>query len=105
MIAYPAHFEPAEEGGFVVTFPDFGYGVTQGDSEVEAAEMASDLLGCLLSDFIGQGKPLPEASVHRGSRFRVIHLTAQAGLKALPGTIWPVRAPFAGISKRATHFA
>jgi hypothetical protein len=27
---YPALFEPSKEGGFVVTFPDFDWGVTQG---------------------------------------------------------------------------
>ena len=32
-----ALFEPdLEAGGFVVTFPDFSYGVTQGESEQEA---------------------------------------------------------------------
>jgi antitoxin HicB len=33
---YPALFEPAEEGGFVVTFPDFEWGITQGDDETDA---------------------------------------------------------------------
>jgi predicted RNase H-like HicB family nuclease len=28
---YPALFERAEEGGFVITFPDFEWGITQGD--------------------------------------------------------------------------
>ena len=35
MLAYRALFEPAEARGFEVTFPDFGYGVTQGDPEAE----------------------------------------------------------------------
>jgi predicted RNase H-like HicB family nuclease len=26
---YPALFDPAEEGGFVITFPDWDWGVTQ----------------------------------------------------------------------------
>ena len=33
---YAALFEPAEEGGFVITIPDFGWGFSQGETEVEA---------------------------------------------------------------------
>ncbi len=55
MVSYPALFEAAEEGGFVITFPDFGYGVTQAETEAEAAVVASDLLACLISDRIAAG--------------------------------------------------
>ncbi len=38
---YLARFEPDREaGGYVVTFRDFGYGVTQGETDEEAMEMA-----------------------------------------------------------------
>src|SRR5476649_928965 len=41
---YLALFEPdLEAGGYTVTFPDFGYGVTQGETAEEATEMAQDL--------------------------------------------------------------
>ena len=33
---YPVLFEPSKEGGFVVTFPDFDWGVTQGETEQDA---------------------------------------------------------------------
>jgi predicted RNase H-like HicB family nuclease len=33
---YPVLFDPADEGGFVITFPDFGWGVSQGDNEGDA---------------------------------------------------------------------
>lgn len=57
---YAARFEPDQEaGGYVVKFPAFGYGVTQGETEEEALEMASDLLDGLIGDFIEDGKPLP----------------------------------------------
>src|SRR6266566_1070835 len=72
MVAYSALFEPAEEGGFVVTFPDFGYGVTQGETEQEATGMAADLLACLLSDCISKGEELPIPKVHRGRKYRNI---------------------------------
>jgi len=36
MIHYPALFEPdVNKGGFAIAFPDFEWGVTQGETEVE----------------------------------------------------------------------
>ena len=43
MNEYEALLEPSEQGGFVVTFPDFGYGVSQAETESEALELAADL--------------------------------------------------------------
>ena len=40
MMVYPAVFDPAEEGGYVATFPDFGFGGTQGDTGADAMHMA-----------------------------------------------------------------
>ncbi|MBL8211209.1 MAG: helix-turn-helix domain-containing protein [Bryobacterales bacterium] len=58
---YAAKFEPDHQaGGYVVKFPDFGYGVTQGETEEEALDMASDLLDGLIGDCIEEGKPLPD---------------------------------------------
>ena len=82
MVTYPALFEPAEEGGFVVTFPDFGYGGTQGDSEAEAAEMAAYLLACLIGDSIEAGAELPVPGRYRSRKDRVIEPPALAALKA-----------------------
>jgi predicted RNase H-like HicB family nuclease len=41
-----------DAGGYVVTFPGFGYGATQGDTDEEAMEMARDLLMLTLEDQI-----------------------------------------------------
>ncbi len=82
MTVYPALFEPAQEGGFVVRFPDFGYGVTQGDTESEAREMASDLLGCLIGDCIAAGTELPPPSAHSGSLTRMVQPSASVAAKA-----------------------
>lgn len=77
MVSYPALFDPDREaGGFVVTFPDFPYGVTQGESEEEATDMATDLLICLISDSIKKDGELPKASKPRGRKFRTISLPA-----------------------------
>ena len=54
MEPYLALFElDRKAGGYVVTFPDFGYGVTQGETEEEAMEMAQDLLMLTVGDCIG----------------------------------------------------
>ena len=82
MVTYPALFGPDRRaGGFVVTFPDFGYGVTQGDTLEEATEMAQDLLEGLISDSIDQGGDLPKPSKRRGRRHRVVSLPALQSAK------------------------
>jgi antitoxin HicB len=79
---YLALFEPdLEAGGYVVTFPDFGYGVTQGETDHEAMEMAQDLLMLTISDYIREGKPLPAPSRRRGAKFRHITLSALQSAK------------------------
>ena len=57
MTQFNALFEPdREKGGFVVTFPDFEWGVTQGDTEEAAMEMAKDALMMVIEDYISKGK-------------------------------------------------
>jgi antitoxin HicB len=79
---YPANFEPAREGGFVVTFPDFEWGVTQGDSEEEAREMAADALCTMIAEHIRNGEDLPRPGKPRGRKQRMIRLPFLAGAKA-----------------------
>ena len=70
---YRALFEPdREQAGYVVTFPDFGYGVTQGEADDEAMEMARDLLMLTIGD--REGKPLPVRSKRRGGKYRSVRL-------------------------------
>jgi antitoxin HicB len=59
MELYCARFEPDRAGGYVVTFPDFGYGVTHGETAEDALEMAEDLLMLTISDYIRDSRPLP----------------------------------------------
>jgi antitoxin HicB len=74
---YLALFEPdPEAGGYVVTFPDFGYGVTQGETDRESMEMAQDLLMLTISDYIREGKQLPAPSRRRGAKFHAVLLPA-----------------------------
>jgi antitoxin HicB len=82
MVTYPALFDPdPKAGGFVVTFPDFRYGVTQGDTVKEALEMAQDLLEGLLLDLIEDGEDLPKASKRRGRHYRPVALPALQSAK------------------------
>ena len=55
---FTALFEPAEDGGYVVTFPipDLA---TQGETPEEAREMARDALRCYLEALQKDGEALP----------------------------------------------
>ena len=79
---YPAIFEPAEEGGFIVRFPDFDWGVTQGDTEEEAGEMAADAVRTMIRELIRQGKEIPRPSKPRGRKRRMIRLATLDAAKA-----------------------
>ena len=86
---YPALFEPAAEGGFVVTFPDFGWGVTQGDTEAGASEMATDAIRTMIQEHIRNGEPIPRPTKRRGRKYHMIRLGALETAKIeLYGAFW-----------------
>ncbi len=58
---YTVLFEPAEEGGYVVTFPAIPNLATQGETLEEAREMAVDCLQGYLESLQELGRPLPES--------------------------------------------
>jgi antitoxin HicB len=78
---YPAVFEPAEEGGFVITFPDVYEAITQGDDEREGIDMAQDALITMFAHLIREGKPIKVPSNPKGRKYRMIELPAMAALK------------------------
>src|SRR5271169_6010662 len=80
MAQYQAEFKP-EGDVIVVTFPDVGYGATQGATEAEAQEMAEDFLVMALGDLIKLGRDVPEATNRRGGKYRWIQLPALASVK------------------------
>ncbi|MCL2630414.1 MAG: type II toxin-antitoxin system HicB family antitoxin [Firmicutes bacterium] len=59
---YPAVFRNAEEGGYIVNFPDFGGAVTEGDTLEEAITMAEDCLGGVLMVYEDEKRAFPKAS-------------------------------------------
>jgi antitoxin HicB len=65
-LAYPARLEPDESGGFVVTFPDFQVGVTQGDTCREAIAQAADLLETMVANYMAEDWDLPDPSAADG---------------------------------------
>jgi antitoxin HicB len=59
---YPAVFEPGDEAGIVITFPDVPEAISQGDDEADARFMGSEALGMALLAILGMKRPLPAAS-------------------------------------------
>ena len=59
---YLAKIERDEDGRFVVTFPDFGWGATDGATWDEALTEATDLLRELIATTIREGEALPAPS-------------------------------------------
>lgn len=70
-IIYPVHIEAAEEGGFVVTFPDVPEAITQGEDQDEALLRAVDALETALSFYTDAGRDLPKASKAKRGQFTV----------------------------------
>lgn len=59
---YPAEVECDEDGRYVVVFPDFGWGATDGATREEALAEARDLLRELIAATMREGKDLPAPS-------------------------------------------
>ena len=58
--SYPARINKDEDGRFVLTFPDFGWGATDGATLEEALEEGKDLLRELLTTHIRLGELIPK---------------------------------------------
>ena len=75
-------FEPdIEKGGYVVYFPDFPWGVTQGDTEEEAIERALDAITMIIDELMKRGEEVPAPTRRRGRKYRSINLPALAAAK------------------------
>ena len=59
---YPAAIARDEDGRHVVTFPDFGWGASDGASRAEALAEARDLLRELIATTMREGRTLPQPS-------------------------------------------
>jgi antitoxin HicB len=90
---YFACFEPGEEGGVVVSFPDVPEAITQGDDENDAYAQAEEALGLALLTYPARGMPLPQPKAWKA----LIHVAVEPGVAAKLAVIEAVRT--AGISK------
>ena len=83
MTGYYARFEPdpGSDRFFVITFPDFGWGVSQGENEQDGREMALDLLRTLVNEHVRKGEALPIPKTYRGRQHRFISLPALEAAK------------------------
>lgn len=79
---YPATFEPAPEGGFVVTFRDIPEAITQGDTEAEAFDMAQDALLTTMEFYFDDKRHIPAPSAPQASD-RLITLPLSIWAKVL----------------------
>jgi len=65
---YTVLFEPAEEGGYVVTCPSLPGLVTEGDTLEEAREMAVDAIRGYIESLVKDGLPIsPEDPLPLGN--------------------------------------
>ncbi|MEO5934349.1 MAG: type II toxin-antitoxin system HicB family antitoxin [Duganella sp.] len=79
---YPARFEPADEGGFVVTFRDIPEAITQGDDEAEALQEAQSALLSALEFYFDDKQAIPTPSKSQSGE-RSIALPASVSVKVL----------------------
>ena len=66
MIAYPAKFVKAAEGGYIVEFIDMPSCVTEGDTLEEAKAMAKEALSAMLYSLDSRKMIIPEPSDKKG---------------------------------------
>jgi len=59
---YPVLLTPAEEGGYVVTCRDLPQLITQGDTEQDALEQATDAMDEVFATYMVEGMEFPEPS-------------------------------------------
>jgi antitoxin HicB len=63
---YPVRLQQEEDGGYVITLPDIGYGATQGDTLDEALAQAEDLLEEAVLGMMAHGEAVPVPSRAKG---------------------------------------
>ena len=71
-LLYPAAFEPQDDGGFTVTFPDLPEAITEGDTEDEAMLHAQEVLSLSLRGRLEDGLEIPVPSTTKDASIRWI---------------------------------
>lgn len=79
MFSYPVTLTPAEEGGYIVTFPDIPEAVTQGEDKEEALLWALDALETMLDAYMADRQRIPYPSpVKKGMPYVVLPVIVAA---------------------------
>lgn len=91
---YYAQFEPGDEHGIVVSFPDVPEAITQGEDEADAFAQAEEALGLALLTYPARNMALPKPKA-RGAKLVAIAVAPETAAKL--AVIEAVRE--AGISK------
>ena len=86
MLAYPFHLETADEGGFVVTFPDIPEAITQGEDREEVLVWAQEALESALEVYLDRKLRIPFPSPLDG-RPAVILPVVESGKIILHNTL------------------
>ena len=71
ILEYSVLFEPAKEGGYVVTVPKLFGLTTEGDTFEEAKSMAEDAIKGYIKSLISQGKKVPVEKSDKGFTFNI----------------------------------
>lgn len=79
---YQVRLKAAEEGGYVVTFPDIPEAITQGEDVEDALLHAADALESALDFYFEDRRPVPAPSKPKRGQ-RVVELPASVSAKVL----------------------
>ena len=71
-IEYPAIFDPADEGGYTITFPDFPEAISEGDTLEEANYNAIEVLALTLKSRMEDNEPIPLPHAESGANVHMI---------------------------------
>lgn len=82
MLSYPVRLKAAEEGGFIVTFPDIPEAITQGEDVEDALYHAADALESALDFYFEDRRSVPAPSKPKRGQ-RVIDLPVSVAAKVL----------------------
>ena len=99
-IAYRCRLEPDDDGGYVVTFPDFRFGVTQGETVSEALTEAADLLESILATLVDENRDIPEPSKVKRGEYLVSPSAVTAAQVALYTAMQREKVPPKELAKR-----
>lgn len=74
MSKYVVYIEPAEEGGYIVSCPDFPGCVTQGETVDEALDMIKDAIEGYIASLKKHGEPVPDGVGESVEKIEVVRV-------------------------------